>query len=79
MKVDNERYLDTRETARAVGVSERTVEGWRLRGTGPLYIRSGHRVLYALSEIQRWKDIGSQNARAEMEARAARHVERVSA
>ena len=51
--------LNQRECAAYLGVSERTLEGWRLRGGGPAYIRVGqgrrrHLVRYRPADVEQW-------------------------
>lgn len=45
-------YVGTREAARLLGVSPRTLEGLRMRGAGPSHIRVGKRVLYPLAALR---------------------------
>jgi hypothetical protein len=44
--------VGTREAARLLGVSPRTLEGLRMRGAGPAHIRVGKRVLYPLASLR---------------------------
>lgn len=38
------------------GVSERTLEGWRRRGTGPRFVRiEGSGVRYLLADLESWR------------------------
>jgi len=48
--------LDARTTASYLNVSERTLEGWRARGTGPKFIRpsSTKGVRYREADIVVW-------------------------
>ena len=48
------RFAKTRQTSDYIGVSDRTMEGWRQTGIGPPYIKAGGTVLYDLVEIDRW-------------------------
>ncbi|MGK2872969.1 MAG: helix-turn-helix transcriptional regulator [Alphaproteobacteria bacterium] len=43
-------------TAKILRLSERTLERWRLEGTGPVYRKFGKRVLYARADIIAWAD-----------------------
>ena len=44
--------LTSSELAGALKISERTPENWRLKGTGPPFVRiGGRRILY------RWRDV----------------------
>ena len=49
--------LATCDLAEILGVSSRTLEGWRVRGDGPAFLRLGRRrVAYRWSDIQAWLD-----------------------
>ena len=51
------RLLTTEEAAGILGVSRRTLEDWRLTGTGPDYVPIGRRtVRYRPQAIDRWLD-----------------------
>src|ERR1700730_9999349 len=52
------RFLRTPEAARFLGVSTRTLEKHRCYGTGPKYRKIGGRVIYALTDLKTWADIG---------------------
>ena len=47
----SDKFLSTKQAARALGLSHRTLEDWRIDGFGPLFIKAGRRVLY------RWSDL----------------------
>lgn len=34
--------------------SQRTLEGWRLRGGGPAFIKAGSRVVYRRADLDAW-------------------------
>lgn len=53
------KLLDTKEAAPFVGVAPGTLENWRVRGTGPKFIKTPGRrgkVLYDPADIEAWKD-----------------------
>ncbi|SDR44128.1 Helix-turn-helix domain-containing protein [Rhizobiales bacterium GAS113] len=52
------RFLRTAEAARFLGLSARTLEKHRTYGTGPVYRKLGGRIVYAISDLQRWADRG---------------------
>jgi len=52
------RFLVTKEAARFLALSARTLEKHRTYGTGPIYRKLGGRVVYALSDLQAWADKG---------------------
>jgi predicted DNA-binding transcriptional regulator AlpA len=52
------RFLRTKEAARLLGLSGRTLEKHRTYGTGPKYRKIGGRVIYAVDDLQAWADVG---------------------
>lgn len=49
------KLLLTRDIADLLHVSDRCVEGWRQRGTGPAYIKlAGGRVRYRREDVEAW-------------------------
>lgn len=56
------RLLRTKEAARFLGISIRTLEKHRTYGTGPIYRKVGGRVLYAVEELQAWTAIGARKS-----------------
>lgn len=51
-------YLDERELAERWGVSVRTLQDWRWRGTGPRFTKLGALVRYAVSDIEAYEEAG---------------------
>ncbi|WP_306812059.1 MULTISPECIES: AlpA family transcriptional regulator [unclassified Sphingobium] len=56
------RLLRTKEAARFLGLSIRTLEKHRTYGTGPTYRKIGGRVLYAVRDLEEWSAIGSRKS-----------------
>lgn len=56
------RLLRTKEAARFLGISQRTLEKHRTYGTGPVYRKIGGRVLYTVDDLQAWTDIGARRS-----------------
>ena len=56
------RLLRTTEAARYLGLSGRTLEKHRTYGTGPVYHKLGGRVVYALDDLNIWKDQGVRHS-----------------
>lgn len=55
--LDIERALDTRETARILGLNEITLQQHRSRGEGPRWFRAGTRsVRYRLADVLAYRD-----------------------
>jgi len=44
----------TEETARFLRVKQQTLEAWRLRGTGPAFLKLGRRVVYRREALERF-------------------------
>jgi predicted DNA-binding transcriptional regulator AlpA len=44
--------LTQRETASLLRLSERTLERYRVSGTGPKFVRLGHAIRYCLTDIE---------------------------
>ena len=42
------------EAAKALRLSERTLERSRLTGLGPAYVKAGRRVLYRQADLEAW-------------------------
>jgi transcriptional regulator with XRE-family HTH domain len=49
------RHLNQEQLAERLGVSQRTIEGWRQRGRGPAYLRMGGRIAYRLADVERFE------------------------
>jgi predicted site-specific integrase-resolvase len=49
------RLLETVHAADELGLSPRTLEGWRRRGEGPPYLKIGRRVKYHPEDIEAYK------------------------
>lgn len=60
--------VDVREAARRLGVSKSHLDKMRMQRSGPRYSKLGHRVVYRLSDLERWLD----NTRVETTADYAR-------
>lgn len=49
-------WLCTKELARKLGLSYRTLENWRQRNMGPPYTRLGRKIVrYNLAEVREWQ------------------------
>ena len=60
-----QRYLCTPEAARLLGLSNRTLEKHRCFGTGPVYLKLGGRVVYALDDLRAWARLGAKTSTSE--------------
>lgn len=48
-------FLTQHELSKRWHLSPRTLEGWRLKGIGPAYIKISSRVLYRRVEIEKFE------------------------
>ena len=53
-RLDESTFLTVRETAALLGLSPRTLDGYRVTGDGPAFHRFGSRVLYARFDVKAW-------------------------
>jgi Helix-turn-helix domain len=58
-------FLDQRQTASLLNLSERTLERFRLEGTGPAYCKFGRRVMYACADVLSWADARRRTSTSE--------------
>jgi predicted site-specific integrase-resolvase len=49
------RHLNQKQLAHRLGVSQRTLEGWRHRGKGPAYLRLEERIAYRVIDVERFE------------------------
>lgn len=47
-------YLSQTEAARLLRLSPKTLERFRLEGRGPVFMKFGRRVMYALADLHAW-------------------------
>ena len=47
-------YLDTQQAAAVLGLSQRTLESYRVKGGGPPYLKCCNRIRYLRSDLDRW-------------------------
>jgi predicted DNA-binding transcriptional regulator AlpA len=55
-----QRFLVTKDAARFLGVSRRTLEKHRSHGTGPKWSKVGGRVIYAFGDLSEWAERGAK-------------------
>lgn len=72
------RHLSTKEAARFLGLSNRTLEKHRSYGTGPVYRKIGGRVVYTIDDLQAWALRGARTSTTDSDAQvvppAKRHA-----
>ena len=52
--MSTERFLDENDLAEKLHNSRRTLQGWRLRGVGPRWIKVESSVRYSPEDVQDW-------------------------
>lgn len=52
------RFLKTPDAAVHLGLSPRTLEKHRCYGTGPVFRRLGGRIVYAITDLDAWAQLG---------------------
>lgn len=48
------RLLNERQASERLGLSYRTLQQWRVRGTGPAFLKLGHAVRYDADILDDW-------------------------
>ncbi len=61
-KYPNQTHLTTRQAAYVLGLSSKTLENWRVKGCGPMFVRFGRSVRYRYAELRRWAAKHSLNS-----------------
>jgi predicted site-specific integrase-resolvase len=61
----NTPFLSQKHLSQALSISERTLERWRLEGSGPIFIKAGRRVLYRWEDVERWLAQGAHQSTSE--------------
>jgi hypothetical protein len=54
--IDGPAFMNQQATADFLGLSERTLERFRLDGRGPAFLKFGRRVMYAREDVLAWAD-----------------------
>jgi excisionase family DNA binding protein len=55
-------FMTTQQAADKLGISKRTLEGMRLRGGGPSYVKIGKLVRYTDELLEQWLLTNIQNS-----------------
>ena len=50
-----QKVISTLQLSRRLGLSIRTLEGWRLRGDGPKWIKVGRTVRYRIADVEEFE------------------------
>ena len=56
------KLLDTNQLAEQLLNKSNTIEGWRIKGVGPRYIKMGRLVRYRLEGVGRWPEAQTRNS-----------------
>jgi excisionase family DNA binding protein len=56
VKLPGEATLRTKQAARYLGLSHRTLEDWRQTGGGPRFLKLGRAVRYRIRELDQFAD-----------------------
>lgn len=60
------KLLDTTEVADMLGNKKNTIEGWRITGVGPRYIKIRRLVRYRLSDVEEWLEAQTRNSTSQL-------------
>lgn len=60
MKPCEPELIDTTQAARILGISRSTLERWRVRGTGPRYVKHGRWIRYRICDLNVFVENGLQ-------------------
>ena len=50
----DKQLLTQQRLSEHIDVSERTLERWRVEGSGPVFCRAGRKVLYRSEDVEEW-------------------------
>jgi len=59
------RLLTEREAAERLGLSVRTLQKWRLLGSGPQFLKLGHAVRYDPADLERYLESSRRRSTSE--------------
>lgn len=59
------KHLTNDELAQRYGVHKMTPANWRVKGTGPKYIKVGKLVFYPIKEVEDWEQDQLRSSTAE--------------
>lgn len=60
--VDPDGLLDEQEAARFLKLSDRTLQTWRVKQVGPVYIKVGRTIRYRRRDLISWIDLNACGA-----------------
>ncbi len=56
MNAENRRLLTSPQTAEMLRIKHNTLEGWRVKGQGPIFRKVGRAVRYVQADVEAWLD-----------------------
>ena len=56
MTANGTRYLNNKQAAEYLGLSPRTLDRYRVKGSGPVYLKFGGRVRYLAADLEAWAE-----------------------
>ena len=66
---DLPKVISAKAAARFVGLSESTLAKLRLNGNGPIYCKLGRRVVYRLTDLEKWLESRTTRDTSDADAR----------
>lgn len=70
--MSNPLIFSERDASRDYGIPVKTLQGWRLRGGGPEYIKCGRSVRYRRDAFERWLDSRTRKSTSDTADKEAR-------
>ncbi len=71
--VDSDEILTTREAARLLKVSTKTLERMRVEGTGPAFYKAGRAVRYRMQDLLAWLEAHKFTSTTQVKQEETRH------
>jgi hypothetical protein len=68
LNTELDRLLTEAQTADVLNVSMRTLQAWRVRGGGPLFVRAGRAVRYRRRDLLVWVEQNTAASTSEAKA-----------
>lgn len=65
---------DVKGAAAYLGLAVGTLNNWRTKGGGPVFLKLGDRVMYEQEELDKWVEVRRYTSTADHHARQARQM-----
>lgn len=72
ISLDPDFLMNENQAAELLGLSVRTLQNWRLRGDGPVYVKIGKAVRYKRRDVSEWLKANTIASTSQRPASAAR-------